>query len=430
MNNYIDKNQIILSKDRLDFIKNLPIKEQFLDFEQSIARYINKKLTFKDKFKKYAFQKMGKRTTWEETNELIDPQKIKNVLVFRYDAIGDYIVSNSLFSLLKELNPNINIDVVSSYRNDFLIKNDPNVRKTFAIHPSKGFNFSWLKLIKETQKNDYDIIFGLVFTNMTKCAYLASRIAPNAVKISILHPERRELYGYVFEKQTYHKPWLEHYSQTMLNTILFNFKHNCSNLVSDPYLFFEQKAFNKIKEFVLKNKLNYNLLESSKVLNKNEIVNDFQNYGSSFCIINISAFSFNRQWKKENCIDLILSLIKLRPDLKIFVTGTGKSQKDVKNIVSQLNTNQVESLFISLNEFICLLAGAEFVVSPDTATVHICAVLKIKLIALYAESVKVAEWYPLYDNYVINLSKDPFSINEIKNDEILESMNLLKIFNK
>jgi ADP-heptose:LPS heptosyltransferase len=74
----------------------------------------------------------------------------------------------------------------------------------------------------------------------------------------------------------------------------------------------------------------------------------------------------------------------------------------------------------TFSELTALIAGAALVITPDTAALHIAAVAKRKVVGLFAELIKVAEWFPYNTEYRAILSPDPNTIDAIGVDLITE----------
>jgi ADP-heptose:LPS heptosyltransferase len=355
----------------------------------------------------------------------INGEKIKKVLIFRYDAIGDYIITSPLIRWLRQAKPNLQIDIITSFRNDSIIRRDPLINNTYPIHPAKNYLTSWKGAINKAKLNDYDIIFGLVFTYMTKCALFAVSISPRSEKITIMHDTRSDIYGKVFNRQIEHHQWREHWATTMLRagTESLHFDKSGDNKSATPYIYFYNEDIEEVHHLIKKYGLKYNINRENIFLPEGNNEQSFN--GVPYCIINLSAYSPNRRISESKCSILCKMILSKFAELIVFVTGSINDKGSILAVVDTVGSARCLPLFMKLSEFVAFTAGASFIISPDTATIHIAAAAKVPVIGLYAELIKVAEWYPLNTNFAIVLSPDPYTINAIDNNKVLEAISLL-----
>ena len=85
----------------------------------------------------------------------IAKEGVRNILILRYDAIGDMIVTLPVIKLLNQLIPNSNIDVIASNRNASFIKTETLIRNKI-IQPISFFKS--LIQASKLKKNNYDLI--------------------------------------------------------------------------------------------------------------------------------------------------------------------------------------------------------------------------------------------------------------------------------
>jgi ADP-heptose:LPS heptosyltransferase len=76
------------------------------------------------------------------------------------------------------------------------------------------------------------------------------------------------------------------------------------------------------------------------------------------------------------------------------VTAAPSEWERVRALVELVGTPRWVEFRGTLFELIALVAGARWVLSPDTAVVHIAAALGKPVVGLYNELIKAAEWYP------------------------------------
>lgn len=120
------------------------------------------------------------------------------MLIMRYDAIGDLIVTLPMVELLHTIAPQARISVVTSHRNDFVLKHRPDVEH----HRFDGTLRSAASIRSALGPQRPDVVFSLVLARTTKAGVL-SRLwgAPNAVVATIAHESRVEEYRTWFSAQ-------------------------------------------------------------------------------------------------------------------------------------------------------------------------------------------------------------------------------------
>lgn len=387
------------------------------------------RLSPKEKVRRKAFGLLGEHPyPWNPPQKKIDGGKVRRILIFRYDAVGDYIISTTAIRWLRQALPQAELHMITSNRNDALVRIDPFISRTFPIDQRHGFHPSWFPMIQETRKIDYDVILGMVFTRMTKCAYLAKTIAPNAEKVTLMHRERRDTYGQVFNRQVDRHEWKEHWATTMLHMASETFEPVIppGPETQEPYMMIEHDAWRRVELFLKERGLRYPGLTPNMLPTlgwRGDLPGAWD--GEPYCIINISAFTTNRQWRSDRCVYVCRDLMKSYPRLKIFISSAPSDLQSAQHIVRTLDDPRVEICAMKLTDFMAFVRGASFVISPDTATVHIAAIAKVPVVGLYAEYIKVAEWYPFRTPFVIVLSTKWTSINVIEPQKVVEATHML-----
>lgn len=399
-------------------------------FNQTCPDYDNSRRdesgTISFKLKKIIFRIIGNKKKWIPPAEKIDGSKMKRVIIFRNDGIGDYIVSTPVIRWLRQALPKVEIDVLTSFRNDAIVKQDPYVCLTYPIHHKRIFHKSVLKLYK-LRKNNYDVIICLDYTKTTNSAILARIIAPNAEKITVLHPARKDIYGLVFNRQTKINVGSTQWSRNMLNFVTENIKPEKDLPVNEcnPYVFIHEKDYLYIKPLVDNYHLKYSP-NPEKILSQVDFSNDKKNTGENkYCILNISAFKEGHSLTIDLAVDTCKCLAEKYNSLIVFVTGVKEDFSKVEQITKKINKSNCVELKLNLSEFIAFLAGAEFVITPDTATVHLAAAAGVPVIGIYTSTDSARTWYPYDVPFSIVLSANNKNVDSIETGEILEATEIL-----
>jgi ADP-heptose:LPS heptosyltransferase len=91
------------------------------------------------------------------------------------------------------------------------------------------------------------------------------------------------------------------------------------------------------------------------------------------------------------------------PELHLVFTASAPQQRIAQQVAEALGV-RAHVFSGGLLELIALIAGAAWVLTPDTAVVHIASAVGKPVVGLYGELIKVAEWFPLDTPFALVLS--------------------------
>ncbi|MBP6509388.1 MAG: glycosyltransferase family 9 protein [Candidatus Kapabacteria bacterium] len=382
--------------------------------EELAKREWPEKMRFKERFRLRFFRWLKSKRSKGQISAPIDGRAVTKVLLFRYDALGDYITTTSILEWLTVAIPGVVIDVVGSYRNKTLLESDPRIRRVIAINPSHGYRPSWLRVRQLGREVDYDVVIAAVFTQMTKAAILTTLASKRALNVTIRHNDRSGIYGQVFHCQVPHLP-AEHWAETMARVGPFAITPVVSVLpdTARPRIPLNAKAAHVVSQWLDQRDLRWEFRSEKARVILSDTMPVVDHSKRRYIVVNISAYSPNRQWKHETCVPVIKELRKHSPDIDILVSGAPNEFEDVEEIVALVNDNNVHAWKGSVTELVAMIAGAHMLISPDTATIHLAAATGVPCTVLFAELIKVAEWYPYGVEFRGVLSADPSTVNAI-----------------
>lgn len=348
--------------------------------------------------------------------------EIQNVLVIRNDAIGDYIVSTPAIRLLKSLNPNINIDVITSQKNDLIVKSDPMIRNTFCLDYKSSFSIPFREIRTIGKKDNYDAIISLNFSQTTNNAIISRIISKSADKITALHKKRHEIYSLVFNKLIDIDSIAITWAEKMQNIIKHSYPAS-QNKRCKPYIYLIKQELEFIFEFCKQNGLQYQL-NLENIINSKELdIAKYQNNGEKYCIINISAGKDSNEWGIDGCSSFLSKFVDLYSG-KIFLSSAPSDYSLLETINKRINHNKVNIFRGTLHQFIAFLAGADLLVSPDTGVIHIAAAAGIQIIGLYPAEYHLVQWRPESERCIQILNNKSNDVKSIDIDEIISAFKL------
>ena len=338
------------------------------------------------------------------------PEDLRRVLIFRYDAIGDYIVSSPFISWLKSVNPSIEIDVIASYRNEHIIRADPNVSVVTPIHPKKGFDRSWNDVREHCRKRPPDMVAALVFTHMTKAALLAMWAGGDAMRVTIKHATRSDIYRLVFEHQVEHVHGQEHWIETMGNVGPRVFK--TAELIPQPYLVIEEGPERVVNEKLAAIGVEFVMPESRGIIRK--ATSPAPNrVGRPYAIVNVAGSTDNRAFSVDHVEHIARHLLLRLPSHVVLVMGGPERKSVVDDVVERIGDTRCHSWFGRLEELAPFCVAASFIVTPDSAPLHMAAIGGVPTVSIHPTILTVAEWHPYGVPYRAVLTPNHHSINDI-----------------
>lgn len=301
----------------------------------------------------------------------IEKSLARKILIFRYDVIGDMIVSLPSFNFIRKILPNSELWVLCSEINYIILQGNMDVNKVI-VYPSSLLGK--IKLISQLRKEKFDVIINYVFNKTTKAGFLANCISPKAVKVNIGHQTRNEIYNKLFNLII---P-LELLGNLYMSKLLSKYVSNIFGIngVDDSLT----KYWIKIPE---KN-YQYALQLRSKI--------HYQN----LLFFNISAGSKKRMWDFRRYIELLKMLSINFPKLGILVSSHRKD----KNLVREIHKENVKNVVClsyseSIWNTIAIISLCDFVFTPDTSIVHIATMMNKP--SVYLMSSKITDikiWAP------------------------------------
>jgi ADP-heptose:LPS heptosyltransferase len=300
----------------------------------------------------------------------IDPHTVRRILLLRYDAIGDMIVTTPLIDVLSKHIPHAQIDVVASPRNVSIVRNDPRIN---AVYVYDGTMRSMLAVRSQCSSTRYDVVISLVM-NKTTIAGMGAALwgGRKAIAVTTLHTAREHLYSAWFNVQIA----LERNVMTMaamqieLVNTLFGWK-------IDP----------------MQERISIAISEQQRAEAR-----ALQTRPSSalHVMLNVSAGNVYRQWSRERNIALIEELRATFDDVHCTIV-TDASRATMANEIASHFTSGV-SVLPPCNDFLVVtaaLASATVVITPDTSIVHAAASVQRPVVVMYSLKASfLEEWMP------------------------------------
>jgi ADP-heptose:LPS heptosyltransferase len=311
----------------------------------------------------------------------IDPLSISKVLVIRTDAIGDMVLSTSIWRVLKKHYPHLTIGVVGSFRNLGVIANDPDVDMAFELEDMKPRSI--FRLSSRVRATKWDLVLPLIYNRKTKMSILSKLFAPKAIASMLLfRDDPVEHYNRLFSIVV--KSGMLMDKQPILDLMKVHLEGTVAIQISDeewrPSLYPNEKSV-----LLVQSMIEEKLLEDKT---------------DGFIHINLEARTPFREFGIENSYELSRRLRARFPNLSVLWTASPASSAAIEEFLS---TNRVEGIHFqrseNIDELIGLVRHSMLVITPDTSVVHIASAERKPVVALLRY---YSEWHPYkVPNYVL-----------------------------
>lgn len=300
----------------------------------------------------------------------MDMRTVHRILILRYDAIGDMIVTTALIAVLKRFLPHAVIDVVASPKNASLLEDDPRVDRVMVFDRS----FASMMAVRSACADvSYDVVLSFVLNKTTLAGLVAALWGgKRATAVSILHAEREQQYAAWFNVQV---P-IERNAMTMaaMQIDVFNALFGLSVDAEHEPIDVQ--------------------ISAARHQRAREIAN--RPHTGLHVILNLSAGNWYRQWSQERNAQLISLLRAAFPNMTISIMADPTRAEMAQALAAMFPTG-VRALptIDHLLTVVAVLGEADLVISPDTSIVHAASNMRTPLVVLYTRrATYVNEWMP------------------------------------
>ncbi|MEP7218603.1 MAG: glycosyltransferase family 9 protein [Bacteroidota bacterium] len=288
------------------------------------------------------------------------PEELRRVLLIRYDRLGDMVITTPFLSALKDLAPDVEIDILASPANKVLVDRDPRVHQVIVWENSAAGR---LRAIRECRRRNYDAVFQLILGRTTLPALLARLLAPRGRLIG------KSTTGHDFLMHHATPSAADgHFSDRTLS-LLWEGLQLDAPLPNYPYALHIPESDRQSAESEL---ARHDLL------------------GRPFILLNISASASIRELTGEQNIELARGLAAL--GYPVGITGAPVARELVAEIAAAAGGYPLS--FRSLLSAAAGMAHAKMVVTPDTGTVHVASAAGVPTVVMYWRMGHPGGWAP------------------------------------
>lgn len=341
----------------------------------------------------------GRASSKPERRIKLRPDEVQRVVILRYDAIGDYIVTTPLIAWLKKYVPGVEIDVIGSTRNKSLIELDPNIQRAMFIEAKHSPKASWLDVRRFMLGRNYDVVFATVVERMTKALIMSLFAGRAARRVAVEHVQRRKTYAEAFDFLIKHDQPLMHWIDT--------FKHAGPSVIDAPF----------------DDTLGPYITITDEARRAVQHLSD-----APYIVANISAQQQVKRWNVAAVVQCIREVIDLQKEFDVLVMCGPDDIEEAQAIINNVNSFRCRVVQRSLPEACAVIERARMLISPDTAAIHIASACGVPTVGLYLEQSNVIEWGPYRTPAKIILSSDGKTNNAI--DPLLVAQTAVALLNE
>ena len=325
--------------------------------------------------------------------------KYNRIAIVKLSAMGDIIHAMVALQYIKKNYPNLQIDwfVESSFSQ--VLKYNEDIDNIYevnlkSIKKDKSKLFQQIKLINQFSKNKYDLVIDA--QGLIKSAIVSKMLGKNIAG---------------FDKNSIREK---------LASIFYNVKVNIpydSNTIDrNVRILSEPLNFNITKEDILEKKafLFYK--------NEDDFIYQFLNKDKKNILFVIGSTWESRNYPKEKFVNIANEL----KENVIVIWGT-EEEKEKANFISKISEYAKVLPKCNLNTLKALISKCDLVIGNDTGPTHMAWALNIPSITIFGPTPTNRIYETSINKFVksnskvnpFKLNKNDFSINEIKEEEIV-----------
>jgi len=337
--------------------------------------------------------------------EELKPKKIKTIVIFRYDRIGDMIVTTPLFRELKLALPFAKIVVLASQNNKDVIKFNPYVDKVI-INSKRNF-FSDFFYLHHLRKQVVDVCIDLDH----------SIIWHSLLRLKFINP-RAAFSVYKYEKY---------------ETFTSELKIFCKTTKINQLASFSDKWLEVTELFGFKAKsTKYDIFLSSAIEKKAS--NFLKRYQNNFKImVNLSGSFPEKKIEDKNFINLSKTLTSLKPNIRLVLLSTPGNFSYYYSLANDIQNDRIILAYKTetILEVAALIKYADFVITPDTSIVHIASAYNKPILSIHENNKKSYNlWRPSSEIKEVVYAKSTYGILDIDFDEVInKSKEIVNLIN-
>ena len=289
-----------------------------------------------------------------------DIKNARNILFFRYDRIGDMVITTPVFRELKREHPEINISVLASKVNQTVLHNNPYLDKVYINY--KNNLFRDLPTLLKLRNKKYDVCVEFDHSVIPHSITRLRIIKPKKI-ISVVKEGRYgvkgselELYDYFTEKSKG-----AHFQDIWLNT-LSPFGVTPKSKQYDLFCTDQQKR--KAIDFLLQ-------------FQKKIIIG-----------INLEGAVKGKKITSDKLEEICHGIYHLNKDVQIILLSSPKIYNNIVRLSQKMSLSYVIPSYktASVLDVAALIQNLQLIITPDTSIVHIASAFNVPIVSIHEKN--------------------------------------------
>jgi len=288
-------------------------------------------------------------------------ESLRSILIFRYDRIGDMVVSLPLCKALKNGFPRAKIAMISSDSNACIADACTHVDETI-IKPT-GI-FKWLITLIRLRKQNYDLAIDLNHAVTPHTIFAIRLISP----IHVASPFKDGRWG------------VDGTNLPLFNLMPPQHHLKYARPIAETYL-----DIARLLDCPTDGCIPYPLPDYERPTNS----------ADDYIILNPSGSRVGMNLEHKDLEEIIRYIGGLNSSIKIVIPAMPKDYEALSQSLRDYETVMILAPSSSIKPILPLVQFAKLVITPDTALVHIACAYNVPLIAVYTSSQALyAQWQP------------------------------------
>ncbi len=332
-----------------------------------------------------------------------DIKDVEKVLFFRYDRIGDMVITTPVFRELKLFFPEIKVSVLASKTNQSVLTNNPYIENVYVNH--KNNFLSDLKTLLILRKKNFDA-----------CIEFDHSVVPHAIlRLKIINPK---IVISVSKKGRYGVKGSE--------LMLYDFYTE-----NNDGLHFRDIWLETLTPFGIKPKSNHYDLFCTDA-QKQVAYNFISKFHDKFLIgINLEGAVKGKKIEFKDLEEICRRLVYVHNNIQVIILSAPNNFKRVGEMIRKMKLNHVVNSFKTntIMDIAALIDQMDLIITPDTSIAHIASAYNKPVVTIREnnqDSYKLFAPTSNLNRTVFSKSKhslNGFSLNEL----IVHCLELIKL---
>ena len=286
-----------------------------------------------------------------------DIRNVKKVLFFRYDRIGDMVITTPVFRELKLFIPEIKITVLASKANQSVLTNNPYVDDVFVNHKNSFFN-------------DFQTLFWLRKKKFDVCVEFDHSVVPHAIlRLKIINPK---IVISVAKEGRYGVKG----SELKLYDFYTEKKNN---------LHFRDIWLETLSPFGIRPKSNqYDLFcTNSQIQVAKNFISKF--HGKFLIGINLEGAVEGKKIQNTELEQICKGIKQANNNIQIIILTAPNNLQSVSQLVEEIGLEYVVTSYKTktILDVAALIKNLDIIITPDTSIVHIASAFDKPIVTIH-----------------------------------------------